>query len=106
MRIRATPSRTRTGYAVLWHDSTRIEDSAGVYKVFRGRDDALDYAVDMVKTRAHDLHVPVRDPEGGDRRMTRERIRAPIADGKWFTLTLDAFDWVSVRVEETEMEVW
>lgn len=98
----------------MWHDDTDCENAAGIYRVFRDRGKALDYAAGTVMERARNLGVPVLDSDGWKRRMTKAQVRDQLGSGMAFQLVgkFDEFgsmkepcEWVSVFIEEVEVEV-
>ena len=112
----AGKKRTETVYAVCWRDATCFLCDAGVYRVFRERGRALDYATDTVFERAGDLERKVLNSEDcWETEMTREQVRdrlgsgqsvaIPIEFNEYISGTKNLDEFVEVFVMETELEV-
>ena len=112
----AGKKRTETVYAVCWRDDTCYSCDAGVYRVFRERGRALDYATDTVFERAGDLERKVLNSEDlWETEMTREQVRdrlgveqsvaIPVGSDERLSGTEDLDEFVEVFVMETELEV-
>ena len=112
----AGKKRTETVYAVCWCDDTCFLCDAGVYRVFRERGRALDYAADAVFERAGDLGQKVLNPgDLWETEMTREQVRdrlgveqsvaIPVGSDERPSGTEDLDESVEVFVLETELEV-
>ena len=108
--------RTETVYAACWRDDTTFSCDAGVYKVFRERGRALDYATDTVFERAGNLERKVLNSEDcWETEMTREQVRdrlgsgqsvaIPIEFNEYLSGTKDLDEFVEVFVMETELEI-
>lgn len=84
-------------YAAVWLDDYDL--TYGAYKVFRDRDECLDYLVDVVFRRAAMLGVDVvdqgarpvknEDLETVFPKMTREQVRRQLDSGMDFSLVLE-----------------
>ena len=112
----AGKKRTETVYAVCWRDDAVCWRDAGVYRVFRERGRALDYATDTVFERAGDLERKVLNSEDcWETEMTREQVRDQLSSGQSVAIpvgsderlsgTEDLDEFVEVFVMETELEV-
>ena len=112
----AGKKRTETVYAVCWCDDTCFLCDAGVYRVFRERGRALDYATDTVFERAGDLERKVLNSEDcWETEMTREQVRDQLGSGQSVAIPIefneyisgakDLDEFVEVSVMETELEV-
>ena len=106
----AGKKRTETVYAVCWRDDTCYSCDAGVYRVFRERGRALDYATDTVFERAGNLGQKVLNPEDlweqvRDRLGGGQSVAIQVGSDERLSGTEDLDEFVEVFVMETELAV-
>lgn len=108
-RTTASPA-PETVYAVCWNDS---DGDAGVYKCFRERGRALDYARDVAVDRAVNLEVDILDSEYWKTPMTEEQIRDQLGSNGAIMIPFEFYEfpggrdpseWAEVAIYETEVE--
>lgn len=98
--------KAKTGFAVLWHDEYDSREH-GCYAVFHTRDEAVDYAMAVVRERADTLGVKVLDQESFKEEWSDDDLRYHLSCGNEVRLVLsndalgNPFEYVSVGVAET-----